>query len=65
MLNNVSKHYFNRTLPSLSSDKVDLQPSAVIEAVIKTILETSDCEQQYQLFLHRLNAIQPGIIPSI
>lgn len=55
MLDYVSKYYFNRNVtdPSLS-DVINLQPSAVIDAVIKSTLEISDIDGQYQQFLRHL-----------
>jgi hypothetical protein len=56
MLEKVSVHYFGKDIPNLTTE-VDLQPSVVIDIVLKSILETPDQGQQYCHFLERLRPL--------
>lgn len=56
MLNHVSQYYFNRQLHELP-DTVNLQPSAVIDMVVKSMLGTHNPEQQYDQFLRYLKTL--------
>ena len=56
ILHRICQYYFRQSHPL--SGKIDLQPSAVIDLVVKSLLETDNQQQRYESFCQRLITLQ-------